>query len=81
MAYPSARRSSATVTACGVMPPRMCGKPVFQFDTPRMPTAWWLRPVSRQARVGEHSAVVWNPVDRNPAAAKRSMAGVASSEP
>ena len=24
-----------------------------------IPLAWWLRPVSRQARVGEHSAVVW----------------------
>ena len=24
-----------------------------------MPTAWWLRPVSRHARLGEHSAVVW----------------------
>jgi hypothetical protein len=21
---------------------------------------WWLRPVSSAARVGEHSAVVWN---------------------
>ena len=24
-----------------------------------IPTAWWLRPVSTQARVGEQSAVVW----------------------
>ena len=24
-----------------------------------MPLLWWLRPVSRHARVGEHSAVVW----------------------
>ena len=22
-------------------------------------TRWWLRPVSREARVGEHRAVVW----------------------
>jgi hypothetical protein len=44
------------------MPPRMCGKPVFQLDTARIPTAWWLRPVNRQARVGEQSAVVWKPV-------------------
>ena len=34
-------------------------KPVFQLLTPRMPTLWWLRPLSRQARVGEHNAVVW----------------------
>jgi hypothetical protein len=37
----------------------MWGKPVLQFETPRMPTAWGLRPVSRAARDGEHSAVVW----------------------
>jgi hypothetical protein len=24
-----------------------------------MPTVWWLRPVRRHARVGEHSVVVW----------------------
>jgi hypothetical protein len=24
-----------------------------------IPQLWWLRPVSTQARVGEHSAVVW----------------------
>ncbi len=29
------------------------------FETNRMPTEWWLRPVNRHARVGEHSAVVW----------------------
>jgi hypothetical protein len=69
------------VAARGLMPPRMCGKPVFQFDTPRMPTAWWLRPVRRHARVGEHSAVVWNPVYRNPPAASASMCGVASVDP
>ena len=26
---------------------------------PPMAHVWWLRPVSRQARVGEHIAVVW----------------------
>ena len=25
-----------------------------------IPTEWWLRPVSSAARVGAHSAVVWN---------------------
>ena len=37
----------------------MLGKPVLKFDTPRMPTLWWLRPVSSAARVGEHSGVTW----------------------
>jgi hypothetical protein len=25
-----------------------------------IPTEWWLRPLSSAARVGAHSAVVWN---------------------
>ena len=40
-----------------------------------MPTEWWLRPVIRQARVGEQSAVVWKPVYRTPPAASRSNVG------
>ncbi|MEZ5739820.1 MAG: hypothetical protein R3E68_10425 [Burkholderiaceae bacterium] len=41
------------------MTPRQFEKPVSTLLRNRMPTEWWLRPVSRQARVGEHSAVVW----------------------
>jgi hypothetical protein len=33
---------------------------------PPIPTAWWLRPDSSAARVGEHNAVVWNRVYFNP---------------
>ena len=44
----------------------MCGKPVFQLLTPRIPTSWWLRPVSSDARVGEHSGVTWKFVYRRP---------------
>ena len=40
----------------------MFGKPVSMFETARIRAAWWLRPVSRQARVAEQSAVVWKPV-------------------
>jgi hypothetical protein len=40
----------------------MWGKPVFQFDTPRIPTECGLRPVSSDALDGEHNAVVWNDV-------------------
>ena len=46
-----------------------------------MPTAWWLRPVSNAARVGEHSAVTWKRLKRRPPAASASMLGVAMSEP
>ena len=63
------------------MAPRMLGKPVSKLEIARMPTAWWLRPVSRQARVGEQSAVVWKPVKRTPPAASASMFGVAMVEP
>ena len=42
-----------------------------------MPLRWWLRPVSRHARVGEHSAVVWKFEYRSPLAARRSNVGVA----
>ena len=41
------------------MCPRICGKPVLKFATERIPTVWWLRPVSSAARVGEHSGVTW----------------------
>ena len=46
-----------------------------------MPLRWWFRPVSRQARVGEHSAVVWKLVSRTPSAATASMTGVSMSDP
>jgi hypothetical protein len=39
------------------------GKPVSKFDRVRMPTAWWLRPVSSAARDGEHSGVTWKLVN------------------
>ena len=41
-----------------------------------MPTEWWLRPVRRHARVGEHNAVVWKFVNVSPPAASRSIVGV-----
>src|SRR5215218_1809360 len=41
-----------------------------------MPTLWWLRPVRSAARVGAHSAVVWNRVYFKPPAASRSAVGV-----
>src|SRR5262245_3115385 len=43
---------------------------------PPMPTAWWFRPESSAARVGEHSAVVWKRVYFSPAFASRSAVGV-----
>ncbi len=63
------------------MRPAYAGKFVGMSGSIPMPTRWWLRPVSRQARVGEHTAVVWKFVKRTPRAASRSMLGVSRSEP
>src|SRR5215475_14671366 len=46
-----------------------------------MPTLWWLRPVRSAARVGEHSAVVWNWLYLKPLFAKRSRVGVGIGPP
>jgi len=40
-----------------------------------MPTAWWLRPVIRHARVGEHRLVTWKWLYRSPPAASASIGG------
>ena len=42
-----------------------------------MPLLWWLRPVTMQARLGEHSAVVCMLLKRSPLAARASKLGVA----
>src|SRR5215471_3534289 len=42
---------------------------------------WWLRPVSKAARVGEHSAVVWKRVYRRPFLASLSRLGVGTCPP
>src|SRR5262245_47927819 len=49
----------------------------------RFPVAveWWLRPVISAARVGEHSAVVWNWLYLRPLAASRSNVGVGIGPP
>ena len=78
---PSSRSTSATVAAWFEMWPVMFGKPVLKFEMQRIPTLWWLRPVSSAARVGEHSGVTWKFVYCRPFAASRSMFGVSISEP
>ena len=52
-----------------------------KFDTDRIPTAWFDRPVSSAARVGEQSGVTWKFVNCRPLAARASMFGVSMSEP
>src|SRR6476659_1595306 len=48
---------------------------------PPIPTAWWLRPESIAARVGEQSAVVWKRLYLRPFAASFSALGVAQGPP
>ena len=50
-----------------------------------MPTAWWLRPVSRHARVGEQIAVTWKrlyarPVGGEPVDVRRRDVGAEAPE-
>jgi hypothetical protein len=59
----------------------VAGEAGRELDDAAIPLAWWFRPVSRHARVGEHSAVVWKLENRRPPAARRSKVGVAMSEP
>src|SRR4051812_30977226 len=46
-----------------------------------IPTEWWLRPDSKAARVGAHSAVVWKRLYFKPLPASRSAVGVAHGPP
>jgi hypothetical protein len=63
------------------MRPLMPGKPSVNSSTTAIPTDVALRPVSRDARVGEHNAVVWNWVSRTPRSAMRDMAGISTRPP
>ena len=61
--------------------PEYPGKFVGKSGSIPMPTRWWLRPVSKHARVGEQTAVVWKFVKRTPRAASVSTFGVTRSDP
>lgn len=63
------------------MRPLQFGKPSVNSSMVAMPTVVALRPVSREARVGEHSAVVWNCESRTPRSAMRLMAGILNNPP
>ena len=62
VANPSSRRISDTKPDDRGMRASYPGKPRERSVTRPMPLVWWLRPVMRHDRVGEHSAVVWKPV-------------------
>ena len=58
------------------MTPRQLENPVSVLERNRMPTEWWLRPDSKDALVGEHSAVVWKLVYTSPRLAMRARLGI-----
>ena len=57
------RRRSPTAPSDSLLKPRSTDPQKAEEDQnsgmPPMPTAWWLRPVSSAALVGEHIAVTW----------------------
>src|SRR5580693_2067420 len=63
------------------MRPFELGKPSVNSSIIAMPTVVALRPVSSDARVGEHRAVVWNCDSRTPRSAMRVIAGISTRPP
>jgi hypothetical protein len=58
--YPLFRKISATDAALFGHVALYPGQPPQNSAMDPNPTAWWLRPESSAARLGEHSAVTWN---------------------
>ncbi len=59
----------------------MPGKPDANSAIVAMPFVVALRPVRKDARVGEHSAVVWKLPKRTPMSAMRRIVGVSTGPP
>src|SRR5882757_1971798 len=79
--HPSSPKISESIPFSGGMVPLALGKPTAASVIHAMLLRVWLRPVSKQERVGEHNAVVCHCVYRKPSAAIRSMFGVAIGPP
>src|SRR4051812_11276319 len=61
--------------------PVLPGKPVAVSMIDPVLHEWWLRPVSRAIRVGEHRAVVWKRLYFRPFLARRSQVGMWTGPP
>ena len=72
--------SESSAVSNGIRPLQF-GKPSVNSSMVAMPTVVALRPVSSDARVGEHSAVVWNCESRTPRSAMRLIAGMFTRPP
>ena len=69
-----------SAVSCGIRPLQF-GNPSVNSSMVAIPTVVALRPVSSDARVGEHSAVVWNWDSRTPHSAIRLMFGMSTNPP
>jgi hypothetical protein len=78
---PRSPSTSAIVAHSNGMWPFEFGKPVVASAMQAMPLVVWLRPVSKDERVGEHNAVVCQFVYVSPVAASLLMFGVSISPP
>ena len=78
---PRSARISDSVPFSGGIVPLAFGKPMAASVMQAMLFLVWFRPVRRQERVGEQSAVVCHWVKRTPSAAIRSMFGVSTGPP
>jgi len=78
---PRSPSTSATVAHSNGMCPLEPGNPVVASAMQAMPFVVWLRPVSSDERVGEHSAVVCQFVYVSPFVARRRMLGVSMNPP
>jgi hypothetical protein len=59
----------------------VAGKPLEVSEIDAKPFWWWLRPVRKPERVGEHSAVVCHCKYVRPFAARRSIVGISIRPP
>ena len=81
MFQPRSPSTSAIVAHSNGMCPLEPGNPVVASAMHAIPFVVWLRPVSSDERVGEHSAVVCQFVYVSPFAPSRRMFGVSISPP
>jgi hypothetical protein len=78
---PGSRSTSATAALSIGMWPVWPGKPWAPSAIWAKPFWWWLRPVRKHDRVGEHSAVVCHCEYVSPSSASRCIVGISMRPP
>lgn len=78
---PCSASTSLSSAVSNGMRPLQLGNPSVNSSMVAIPTLVALRPVNSDARVGEHSAVVWNCDSRTPRSAIRLIVGISTNPP